>query len=158
MKLAPFQGWRLSWRQVKGPANGAAYVTGPNNQLLFDGVFSYCCDPEGNRTARFIDVNANGLLDAGDTAVTTYAWDHRNRLTRVTDYGLYGAPATRAVDYLYDVENRWIGRDVDSDGDGQIDTCTRFAYDGNQIVMEFDRALASTDDPADPLAQEHLSH
>ena len=95
MKLAPFQGWRLSWRQVKGPANGAAYVTGPNNQLLFDGVFSYCYDPEGNRTARFIDVNANGLLDAGDTAVTTYAWDHRNRLTCVTDYGLYGDPGGR---------------------------------------------------------------
>jgi len=70
-KLAPFQGWRLSWRQVKGPANGAAYLTGPNNQLLFDGVYSYLYDPEGNRTARFIDVNVNGLLDAGDTAATT---------------------------------------------------------------------------------------
>ncbi|MDZ7615959.1 MAG: RHS repeat-associated core domain-containing protein, partial [Patescibacteria group bacterium] len=139
-------------------ADGAAYLTGPNNQLLFDGVFSYSYDPEGNRTARFIDVNANGLLDAGDTAATTYAWDHRNRLTRVTDYDLYGDPATRAVDYLYDTENRWIGRDVDLDGDGQIDTRTRFAYDGNQIVMQFDRALAPNDDPADPLTLENLSH
>ncbi len=158
MKLAPFQGWRLSWRQVKGPANGAAYLTGPNNQLLFDGVYSYLYDPEGNRTARFIDVNVNGLLDAGDTAATTYAWDHRNRLTRVTDYDLYGDPATRAIDYLYDTENRWIGRDVDLDADGQIDTRTRFAYDGNQIVMQFDRAAATTDDPAEPLTVDDVSH
>ncbi len=126
--------------------------------MLFDGVYSYSYDPEGNRTARFIDVNANGLLDAGDTAATTYAWDHRNRLTCVTDYDLYGDPATRAVDYLYDTENRWIGRDVDLDADGQIDTRTRFAYDGNQIVLQFDRALATADNPADPLTEEHLSH
>ncbi|MDZ7619215.1 MAG: RHS repeat-associated core domain-containing protein [Patescibacteria group bacterium] len=139
-------------------ANGAAYLTGPNNQLLFDGVFSYSYDPEGNRTARFIDCNANGLLDAGDTGATTYAWDHRNRLTRVTDYDLYGDPATRAIDFLYDTENRWIGRDVDLDADGNIDTRTRFAYDGNQIVMQFDRAIAATDDPAEPLTLENLSH
>ncbi len=59
---------------------------------------------------------------------------------------------------MYDTENRWIGRDVDADGDGQIDSQTRFAYDGNQIVMQFDRALAPTDEPADPLTEEHLSH
>ncbi len=45
-------------------ANGATYLTGANKQLLFDGVFSYSYWAEGNRTARFIDVNANGLLDA----------------------------------------------------------------------------------------------
>ncbi len=47
---------------------------------------------------------------------------------------------------------------MDLDGDGQIDTRTRFAYDGNQIVWQFDRALAPTGDPADPLALEDLSH
>ena len=47
-------------------ANGATYLTGANNQLLFDGVLSYSYWAEGNRTARFIDVNANGFLDAGD--------------------------------------------------------------------------------------------
>ena len=45
-------------------ANGATYLTGANKQLLFDGVLSYSYWAEGNRTARFIDVNANGLLDA----------------------------------------------------------------------------------------------
>ena len=45
-------------------ANGATYATGANNRLLFDGVLSYSYWADGNRTARFIDVNANGLLDA----------------------------------------------------------------------------------------------
>ena len=45
---------------------------------------------------------------------------------------------------IYDVENRWIGEDIDSNGDGQIDHLTRFVYDGNQIVLEFDRDLPST--------------
>ncbi len=44
--------------------NGANYLTGANKQLLFGGVLSYFYWAEGNRTARFIDVNANGLLDA----------------------------------------------------------------------------------------------
>jgi RHS repeat-associated protein len=141
---------------VASVANGAAYVTGPNNQLLFDGTYWYAYDAEGNRTARFIDTNGNGVLDAGDAAVTTYSWDHRNRLTRVTDYGVYGDAAVRAVDYLYDVENRWIGRDVDLGADGVIDSRTRFAYDGNQIVLQFDGA--DMDAPAEPLSVEHLSH
>ncbi len=47
---------------------------------------------------------------------------------------------------------------MDLDADGQIDTCTRFIYDGNQIVMQFDRAIAPSDDSADPLTIDHLWH
>ena len=39
-------------------------TNGANKQLLFGGVLSYSYWAEGNRTARFIDSNANGLLDA----------------------------------------------------------------------------------------------
>ncbi len=39
-------------------------TNGANKQLLFGGVLSYSYWAEGNRTARFINVNANGLLDA----------------------------------------------------------------------------------------------
>ena len=45
-------------------ANGATHLTGANKQLLFDGGLSYSYWAEDNRTARFIDSNANGLLDA----------------------------------------------------------------------------------------------
>ena len=53
-----------------------------------------------------------------------------------------GGTPTEVVDYLYDVENRWIGEDIDLGGDGQIDHRTRFAYDGYQIVLQFDRDLS----------------
>ncbi len=142
----------------RATSNGATYVTGTNNQLLYDGSCRYTYDAEGNRTARYVDTNSNALLDAGDTDITEYTWDARNRLARVVDYGVYGGTAMQAVDYLYDVENRWIGRDLDADGDGIIDTRTRFAYDGNQITLQFDRATAPTGDPADPLTLEDLSH
>jgi hypothetical protein len=39
-------------------------------------------------------------------------------------------------DILYDVENRWIGENIDVNGDGVIDHATRFAYDDNQIVLQ----------------------
>jgi len=42
------------------------------------------------------------------------------------------------VDYVHDLENRWIGKLIDSDGDGTVDQRTAFAYDGNQIVLQFE--------------------
>ena len=36
-------------------------------------------------------------------------------------YGPSGDSPTQVVDYLYDVENRWIGENIDSNGDGVID-------------------------------------
>jgi RHS repeat-associated protein len=38
------------------------------------------------------------------------------------------------------VENRWIGENVFSNG---VEHETRFAYDGNQIVLEFDKVISS---------------
>ncbi|HBO43151.1 MAG TPA: hypothetical protein DD670_04295 [Planctomycetaceae bacterium] len=60
--------------------------------------------------------------------------------------------------YLYDVENRWIGRDVDLDGDGTIDSRTRFIYDGNQIVLQFEGTVAGDADSASDLTAANLSH
>jgi len=68
--------------------------------------------------------------------VNGYTWDVRNRLSEVTTRATAGGAATSIVDYLYDAENRWIGENVDSTGDGQIDQEIRFAYDGDQIVLE----------------------
>ena len=124
-------------------ANGnrvnAGYVIGADNRLLSDGAYRYSYDSEGNRTARWIDVNADGLLNAGDIDITEYAWDNRNRLVEVVDRAVFGGVPTQIVDYLYDVENRWIGERIDSNGDGVIDRQIRFAYDGNQIVLQFEK-------------------
>jgi len=138
---------------ANGNRTNAGYVTGPDNRLLSDGTYWYEYDAEGNRTARYIDVDQSRTLTEGDTDVTQYTWDNRNRLVKVTDYEKYGGYAAQIVDYLYDVENRWIGENIDSNGDGKIDHQTRFAYDivspllpgegqgerASQIVLQFDK-------------------
>ena len=106
---------------------------------MSDGTYTYAYDAEGNRTAKFVDTNHDGVLDSGDTDITQYTWDNRNRLVEVTNYATFGGTPTQVVDEVYDVENRWIGEKVDSNGDGVVDHQTRFAYDGNQIVVQFDK-------------------
>ncbi|GAB6188178.1 Calx-beta domain-containing protein [Thermopirellula anaerolimosa] len=124
---------------ANGNRTNPGYVIGAGNRLLSDGTYRYLYDAEGNRIARFIDVDEDGVLDGGDTDITQYTWDNRNRLVQVTDRAVFGGDAVQIVTYLYDAENRWIGETVDSDGDGTVDHQTWFAYDGNQIVLEFDK-------------------
>jgi hypothetical protein len=63
-----------------------------------------------NRTARFIDADQSQTITTSDTEITQYAWDNRNRLTKVksfADYASYsGNTPEKIVDYLYDCENR----------------------------------------------------
>ena len=120
-------------------ANGSTYTTGDNNQLLSDGTYRYQYDAEGNRTLRFIDANQNGQLDAGDTDITQYTWDHRNRLTKVQHRSSYGAAVDWVVRYWYDYQNRLVRKLGDLDGDGDYEQKQNFAYDGNQIVLDFRR-------------------
>ncbi len=56
----------------------------------------------------------------------------------MTDRDTFGGAATQVVDLIYDVLNRWIGETVDADGDGDVDHATRFVYDGQQIVLQFE--------------------
>jgi len=121
-------------------ANGSTYTTGANNQLLSDGTYRYQYDAEANRTHRFIDANQNGQLDSGDTDITQYTWDHRNRLVKVEHRASYAAAVDKVVEYAYDYENRWVRKRLDADGDGHTDQRRLFVYDDNQIVMDFWRA------------------
>ena len=118
-------------------------TTGADNKLQSDGTYYYAYDAEGNRIAKFIDTDADGLLDEGDTSITQYTWDARNRLTEATNYATYGGSASQVVDYFYDAENRWIAETIDSDGDGQIDRTLGFVYDGDQIALQFEKILPS---------------
>ncbi len=120
-------------------ANGSSYTTGADNRLISDGTYRYEYDAEGNRTERYIDVNADGVLDAGDTDITQYAWDNRNRLIEVTNRAVFGGDPTQIVQYGYDPENRMVAETVDSNGDGVVDYQFRFVYDGNQIVLQFEK-------------------
>ncbi len=115
------------------------YTTGDHNRLLTDGTYTYQYDNEGNRTARFVDNDSSGTLNSGDTSITEYEWDHRNRLTKVTERSTYGGAATKIVEYAYDYGQRWVRKTLDTDADGTIEESQVFVHSGGQIVLDFQK-------------------
>ena len=73
--------------------SSSVYTPGAYNRLesVDDGttvtVFGY--DPEGNLVLRFVDADESGSLTTGDTEVTEYVWDHRNRLVGVYSFDTF---------------------------------------------------------------------
>jgi RHS repeat-associated protein len=136
-----------SW-DANGNPSGSGYVIGPDNELLSDGTYNYAYNADGDCTSR---------TDIATGAVTDYTWDARNRLVGVTDETSTGQ-VTQAVTYVYDVENRCVGETVTaySGGNPASVHTTDFAYDGNQIVLQFD----ATTTPGTPvsLTANNLSH
>jgi RHS repeat-associated protein len=67
-------------------------------------------------------------------------------MTSVT-FKNYAGAVTKRVSYLYDVFDRWVGETIAVPG--QAIHQTRFIYDGDQIVLQFDKTgtgnLAKTD-------------
>ncbi|NLE38963.1 MAG: RHS repeat-associated core domain-containing protein, partial [Pirellulaceae bacterium] len=119
-------------------ANGQTYGTPvAANRLSTDGYYTYKYDAEGNLEYRFMDEDASGDLTTGDTEVTEYTWDHRNRLTKVAYRPEVGEPVDWAVDYVYDSLNRRIASLYDSDGDATVDREERYVWDGNNIALDF---------------------
>ncbi len=145
-------------------ANGDTYTTDDDNQLLSDGTYRYLYDAEGNRIVKYVD-DGDGVLDAGDTDITTYDWDYRNRLTAVATYDDYtdyaAGTSSTTVAYTYDYANRLIGRTLDADGTsgtGDLDQ-TVYVYDGDQVVSRFDNTYAdgaATDATASDLSHRYL--
>ena len=112
-----------------GNRTNAGYVTGGNNQLLRDGVYNYEYDAEGNRVKQT-------AIATGE--VTSYEWDHRNRLVGVVVTSSTGEVVKR-VEYTYDALDRRIAFEVDADGDGSAPAeVERFVYDGEHIALVFD--------------------
>ncbi len=116
-----------------GNRTNAGYSTGDQNRLTSDGTFDYTYDNEGNRIRR---------TNIETDQVTVYTWDNRNRLVKVTDYNSTEdadneADPVRIITQTYDVNNRWIGRAIDADGEGSPEHIDRMVYDGNQVVLKF---------------------
>jgi RHS repeat-associated protein len=110
-----------------GAQSGGSYVVGGNNQILSDGTNRYAYDFEGNMTSRSNTVT--GVL-------TTYQWDHRNRLVSVLDYNP-GGVLTQTVAFVYDAMNRRLAKTVN----GQT---TRFLYNGDNSWADLDNINAVT--------------
>jgi RHS repeat-associated protein len=108
--------------------NRSNYTTGLDNRLQSDGTYTYQYDNEGNRTRR---------TKTSGGSYTEYAWDHRNRLTSVTDKTASGA-VTRQAFYTYDVFDRRVAKQVDWDGAGaQVASKEYYFYDGQHIALKF---------------------
>jgi hypothetical protein len=71
--------------------------------------------------------------------VTEYAWDHRNRLTRVTTRAIANGPLTADIQYAYDFGQRWIRKTLDTNADGTIEESRVFVHDARQIVLDFEK-------------------
>ena len=128
---------------ANGNRTNTGYATGDDNRMTSDGTYTYTYDAEGNRTARFVDEDESGTLNTGDTDITEYTWDYRNRLTTVTERATYGGSASKVTDFAYDYLNRLVSESADPDGAGEQGAEeTYFAYDGNQIVLQFDGSEA----------------
>ena len=142
-------------------ATRGALGTG-RNELLFDGTYRYAYDQDGNCTLRFKDPGDNDTTPGpNDSDFTVYQWDARGRLAEVrdyTDYSAYSGWAHKIIDYLYDTENRWIGENILS-GRGLIEHETRFAYDGDQIILQFDEdcSESNANDQREPYAPSPLA-
>ncbi|MDA1052746.1 MAG: dockerin type I domain-containing protein [Planctomycetota bacterium] len=135
------------------------YTLGEDNRLTSNGQYTFTYDAEGNRIAKFIDGQAQGQsgygeFGSGDTDITEYKWDHRNRLTGITQRAAYAdAIDTAIIDYEYDVFDRRISKTVDDDGTGgQPAQHDLYVLDGSYIVLEFH------DPDADGSAPAVLSH
>lgn len=121
--------------------NRSNYTIDDNNQIASDGTFNYEYDDEGNRTAK---------VNIATGARTEYTWDHRNRLVLVTEKNS-GGTVLSTVDQAYDIFNRWVRSEVDSNGPLSGGESERFfIYDGLQITLQFDG------DDASDLSQRYL--
>jgi RHS repeat-associated protein len=122
-----------------GNRTDSGYVTGADNLLLSDGTYTYAYDADGNRTEKFIDANHDGVLDSGDTNITLYAWDDRNRLASEAFESTYGT-ITDFVLYTYDYANREIGSYDFADGNS---TYTVYDSQNAYLVVTDPDSLAS---------------
>ena len=103
-----------------GNRTNPGYVTGPDNQLISDGIHTYTYDNEGNMVTR--TPNAAGV-------VTKYEWDYRNRLIGVIEQG--PTSSRQIAEFDYDAVNR---RSVKK-SEGQL---TRFLYNRNDSWADLD--------------------
>ena len=131
---------------------------GTGNRLLSDGTYRYAYDAEGNRTAKFLDTNAGGMLSLGDTDVTLYGYDQRNRLVAVSHasawtatqaaglaaFSATGTPLPGSdleLRYTYDYADRRIRKSLDADGQAGAGTesVSVAAYAGDVRTLEIAR-------------------
>jgi YD repeat-containing protein len=107
--------------------NRLNYTLDSANRVVFDGVYRYTYDNEGNRTKRV-------KVDSGITDV--YEWDNRNRLITITTSDSVGL-VIQAVAYEYDVDDQRVSKRVVT-AQGQI--VERYSIETKSPLLLMNRA------------------
>ncbi|MEI6657129.1 MAG: RHS repeat-associated core domain-containing protein [Planctomycetota bacterium] len=145
-------------RTTPSTVGGFVSLTGTGNRLVFDGAYRYAYDAEGNRTAKFLDLDLSQTLSPGDTDVTAYAYDQRNRPVAVSHVSAWTTAQEDARDtqstsglpgsdldllYTYDYADRRIRRVIDEDGKaGSGSASVSFAaYAGDVRTLEIKQQI-----------------
>ncbi|MGK7874026.1 MAG: RHS repeat-associated core domain-containing protein [Xenococcaceae cyanobacterium] len=114
--------------RITSSLHDSGYVTGLNNRLESDGIYTYFYDLSGN-LIRQTEI-ATGL-------VQEFEWDYRNRLVAVIDKDASGVEIQR-VEFTYDAFNRRISKAVDTNPlDGVDGVITYFVYDQDNVILDF---------------------
>jgi hypothetical protein len=118
---------------ANGNRNTTGYTVTTGNRITSGGGYTFTYDAEGNTSAR-TQLNGAGT---SDDVVTTFSYDHRNRLTGATEK-TNGTLTMRAT-YTYDALGRRIKTDVDADGaGGGAAVVTWHLYDDQNTYADFD--------------------
>ena len=101
-----------------GIRSGWSRVTGDSRRVLNDGKYEYRYDDEGNLTQKKELLTGN---------LTTYEWDYRNRLSKVTS-------GSQIVEYGYDAEDKRVSKKLNGV------TTEKYVYDGADIALVLNAA------------------
>jgi RHS repeat-associated protein len=112
----------------KGTGGTSQSATGTHNQLQTDGTYNYTYDGEGNTLTR---------THIASGSVTQYSWDHRNRLTSVTDRVSASGSVTQRVEYIYDAFDQRVGKRLDADGNSSFERYEAYVWADGQTVLRF---------------------
>jgi RHS repeat-associated protein len=116
-----------------GNRNSAGYATVAGNLMTASTGVTYTYDAQGDLAAK---------TETATGKVTTYSYDHRDRLTGVTQKSSVGTVLNQST-YTYDALDRRIGARVDADGAGAGVPVQRWtAYDGANAYADFDGSNA----------------
>jgi len=107
---------------ANGNREDANYDTGPGNQLETDGTWTYEYDLEGNLAKKSL---------GEENKTWFYGYDQKNQLIWAERRAEDDPESTleMRVQYKYDALSNRIAKEVDEDGDTDIDTMQRYAYD-----------------------------
>ena len=127
--------------QSDANGNRTAYTTAAGNEVTFDGTYHYQYDNAGNEIARWVAGGSGETApgqNSGDSDITIYGWDFRNRLVSARHYATYasyeGSSPDQSVSFTYDYLNRRIEETTTASGTTTYD---HLVYDGSQPLLEF---------------------